>query len=200
MLRWKKPDGALSEDDLITAARRGDGDAFAALVERNKAVVYGLLLRLTKNQPDADDLFQETFLAAWRHLDSFAGSAKFSTWLCRLAINRFRDKCRAERARPAPASSRDEDDDELLRAETVAAVRAAIGELPDGLRDALVLREMYDLSYAEIAGRLGVPEGTVKSRIARARISLRKILEKRNFFAPGASNHQTETEGGADDD
>ena len=211
LLRRRKPE-EMAEGELIAAAGSGDDGAFAELLRRNQTVVYGTLLRLTKNRTDADDLFQETFLAAWRHLDSFAGDAKFSTWLCRLAINKFKDKTRADRARLTTFPTDDGEDDpllripdnsttgspegEVLRAETVTAVRASIDELPPDLREALVLREMYDLSYDEIAARLAVPVGTVKSRIARGRISLKNILEKRNFFPPEPSNRQNETKGG----
>ena len=88
---------------------------------------------------------------------------------------------------------------ETVRRETVAEVRAAIDALPDDLRGALVLREMLDLSYDEIAERLRIPVGTVKSRIARGRISLKKILEARNFFPPQPSNRQSDTKGGGKD-
>ncbi|MCQ2424447.1 MAG: sigma-70 family RNA polymerase sigma factor [Clostridia bacterium] len=217
LLRRRKPEPEeMAEGELIAAAKDGDDGAFAELVRRNQSIVYGTLLRLAKNRPDADDLFQETFLAAWRHLGTFAGDAKFSTWLCRLAINKYKDKMRADKARLTALPTDDGEDDpllripddsvsgspegEILRAETVAEVRLAVDELPDDLREALVLRETYDLSYDEIAVRLSVPVGTVKSRIARARNSLKNILEKRNFFPPDPSNRQNETKGGTEND
>ena len=155
------------EQELVQRARAGDEDAFAALVEANQKRIYHLTLRMTGNPDDALELSQEAFLNAWRGLKKFQGESSFSTWLYRLASNACIDFLRREKRRAGLSMTVSLDDEEEARqAELV-----------------LVLRELEGLSYGEIASLLGVEEGTVKSRIARARLALRNYLTKQgNFF------------------
>ncbi len=181
------------------------GDAFAQLLELHQNKVYGLTLRLTGSPEDAMELTQETFFNAWRGLPNFHFESKFSTWLYRLATNATIDFLRREKRRKSltVTSLSAEDDpqrlldipdrrftpqDELERKEFQAAVRRGLEQLSDEHRQVLVLRELNGLSYAEIAQVLGIEEGTVKSRISRARLALRKVLlADGNFSAPPAS-------------
>lgn len=147
------------------------------------------------------DLAQEAFLNAWRGLKFFKGDSAFSTWVYRLASNACIDHLRRQKRRQdisAPMPVDEEDDtppdipddrfqpeQELERQELRNAVSAGLEQLSDEHRQVLVMREINGLSYQEIADVLDLEAGTVKSRIARARNSLRKILlEQGNFFAP----------------
>ena len=194
----------MSEQELIQAARSGDQRAFAALVEANQAMVYSLAYRMTGNSEDAADLTQEAFLNAWRGLARFQGQASFSTWLYRLTSNACIDFLRREKRRSTLSLTLEADEEEsrqtevsderwspealLDRQESLQAVRRALGQLSDEHREVLLLRELEGLSYREIAQALGLEEGTVKSRIARARLALRDfLLQSGNFFPPSAS-------------
>ncbi len=195
----------MTEEELIRLAAQGDQDAFARLLEAHQGKVYGLTLRLTGSPEDAMELTQETFFNAWRGLPNFHAESKFSTWLYRLATNAAIDFLRRERRRralPVVPLVADEEDDRALdipdrrldpqgeveRRELQAAIRRGLERLSPEHRQVLVLREFTGLSYAEIAQVLHLEEGTVKSRIARARLALRKLLlEDGNFSPPTAS-------------
>ena len=195
----------MTEQELVERAKRGDETAFEALVTDNEKRIYNLCRRLVGNPEDAAELTQEAFLNAWRGLGRFQGESSFSTWLYRLASNACIDFLRKEKRRQSLSMTVSLDDDEegrqvelpderyapegeLERAEARRAVAEGLEKLTAEHRQVLVMRELNGLSYAEIGTVLGLEEGTVKSRIARARNALRKVLtEQGNFFGERSS-------------
>ena len=195
----------MTEQELVARARRGDESAFEALVTENEKRIYNLCRRLTGNQEDAAELTHEAFLNAWRGLGRFQGESSFSTWLYRLATNACIDFLRKEKRRQSLSMTVSLDDEEearqvelpderyapegaLERAEARRAVAEGLERLTLEHRQVLVMREIHGLSYAEIGQVLGLEEGTVKSRIARARGALRKVLTERgNLFGEPSS-------------
>ena len=192
----------MTEAELIQSARSGDQNAFAQLVTANQTMVYNLAYRMTGNPDDAADLTQEAFLNAWKGLARFQGHASFSTWLYRLTSNACIDFLRREKRRISLSMTleggEDEEDRqaqlpdrrysperELEKKEAGAMLRRGLASLAPDYREILILRELEGLSYAEIAQTLELEEGTVKSRLARARLALREFLQKDgNFFDP----------------
>ena len=166
--------------DLVALARAGDLDAFEVLVRRHTPSVYAHALRFFGNPTAADDIVQEVFIKVYRGLDSFDERSKFSTWLYRIARNACLDHVRAGARRPVPidplsvtaAAPGDLSDQVALSTSVEAAMRALAPED----RDALSAVALFGLSYAEAADVLGVPSGTVKSRVFRARRTLTATL------------------------
>lgn len=179
---------------LVQKAADGDADAFAQLVQTYERQVYNQALRMTGNPDDALDLSQEAFLRAWRGLSGYRFDAAFPTWLYRLTANvcidflRRRGKQKTvslytagedgeERALPLPTADGDAETVVLQSIEREDVARA-MARLEPEYREALTLRAVDGLSYQEIAERLGIREGTVKSRIARAREKMRRMMKK----------------------
>ena len=197
------------EQNWIAAAQKGDQSAFEALVRLYEKRVYALTLRMCKNPADAEEAAQEAFLAAWQGLAFFRGESSFSTWLYRLASNACVDLLRREGRHRSAAGPSLNDEETVIdvaddapsphalaeRAELRQQIEEALSALPEDYRQVLILREMHQRSYDEIAEILALDLGTVKSRINRGRKRLRKILlESGNFSAPPASK-QSEKEG-----
>ena len=203
----------MTEQELVALAKKGDQDAFSQLVEANQNKIYSLALRMTGSPEDGADLAQEAFLRAWRSLPSFQEESSFSTWLYKLTSNLCIDFLRKEKRRKAVAITVSLDDDqdesppvevpdhrftpeaEVERRELRAAMSRALKTMSEEHRQILILREVEGLSYTEIAQLLDVEEGTVKSRLARARISLRNILQKDGNFSPSSSSNHSEIKG-----
>lgn len=178
----------MTEKELVRAAAGGDESAFSELVRIYENKAYHLALRMVSNPEDAYDVAQDAFLAAWRGLPSFRGESGFSTWLYRLVSNAAIDHLRRTKHQRGNVSLDDEElnldapDDSPTPQEAAEendlkqAVAAGLRELSDDHRTVLVMREVQELSYEEIAASLQLDLGTVKSRISRARTHLRKIL------------------------
>lgn len=190
----------MTEQETVLRAKGGDQDAFAELVTAHQDRIYTLCLRMTGDREDAQDAAQEAFLNAWRGLPRFQGESSFATWIYRLASNVCIDFLRKEKRRRSLSMTvsldgeegerqaelpdeRDTPERHLERAELRRAVARGLDRLSPEHRQALVLRELQGLSYAEIGRALGLEEGTVKSRISRARLALRKeMISQGNFF------------------
>jgi RNA polymerase sigma-70 factor (ECF subfamily) len=182
-----------SDEELIEAARRGDGAAMDALLRRHYGRVHAVCRRIVGSTRDADDAAQEAMIRIVRSLDRFDGRAAFGTWAYRIATNTSLDELRKRKRRPQLHVVRDDADDagppepadqlSHRQIDSVAdrmAIDAALAALPDEFRAAVVLRDVADLDYAEIADELGIPIGTVKSRIARGRRMLVEELGNRD--------------------
>lgn len=166
---------AMDDQRLVALAQEGNPDAFSLLVERHQTMVYNLALGKTGSPQDAEEVTQTAFLKAWQGLPAFQGKAAFSSWLYRLTVNAAID---------------------LLRQRSRRQLWQAIDALPEIHRTPFLLREMEGYSYREIAKALGLEEGTVKSRLARARVLLRsELLSHGNFWGREASK-ETKGKGG----
>jgi RNA polymerase sigma-70 factor (ECF subfamily) len=188
-------DGHTEETGLVARLRSGDAAAFEQLVRRHGPRMLATARRLLGNEPDARDAVQEALLSAWRSIGDFAGGARLSTWLHRIAMNAALMRMRRRRRRP------EESIDDLLprfdadghrvddvasvaepaeaiveRAETRAMVRRAIERLPESYRTVLVLRDIEELDTEDAAAVLGVSTNALKTRLHRARQALRTLI------------------------
>ena len=195
----------------IQRAQKGDAAAFEQLVTAYERKVYALALRSTGSEADAADLTQEVFLRAWRSLNSFRGDSTVSTWLYRITMNICIDFSRKKSLQLVPLA--DEEGNELPlpdrrttnspeaaleNQELSHELNTALKQLTPEHRQAILLRDVSGLTYQEIGRMLALEEGTVKSRLARARRNLRNILIKRgNISLPSASKeHERRQENG----
>ena len=191
-------------DDRIERASRGDSDAFADIVAQYEHFVYNTAASVIKNAAlpldIAEDVAQEAFIKAWRALPSFRGESSVSTWLYRITVNAARDAVRTHARGSTVSLTHDDDDfdanewdlpvtsgdtvpeDALEHAELIRGVRRAIEELPEDMRRVVILRDIDELSYEDIADILGIELGTVKSRLNRGRERLKKLLESGKFI------------------
>jgi RNA polymerase sigma-70 factor (ECF subfamily) len=184
------------EDVRIQRAQSGDISAFNELVIEFQSLVYNLCLRMLGQQQAAEDAAQEAFINAWRSIGSFRGDS-FRSWLLRIAANLCRDELRRRGRRPS--SSLDTaleagmpdppDDDPLpeesaLNAELRSSLDAALAQLPEEQRTAIILCDIEGLDYAEIAVAMNTSLGTVKSRIARARMRMREVMLRQPELLP----------------
>jgi RNA polymerase sigma-70 factor (ECF subfamily) len=182
---------APTDEELIARVLAGDGSAYTTLVERHADLVYAIVSRIVLNEADAADVAQEAFVRAYHALPRFRGDSKFSSWLYRIAVNRSlthlkRAKRRAAAVDPETgardevaaslASGDDGPDEAVLREERRAIVRAAIAELPPNYRAVVTLFYLEERSYRDVAEILGIPMGTLKTHLHRARALLREAL------------------------
>ncbi len=200
----------MDDKHILARARRGELDAFEELVRQYEKRVYAVALRSSGSPEDAADITQEVFLRAWRSIESFRGDSGFSTWLFRITMNLCVDHARHKNAQPQtqPLVVGEEDaerpipdtaptpEEHLENSELGRELAAALDEVSEEHRRIVLLRDVSGLSYTEIAEVLEISEGTVKSRLSRARIALRTILLRRgNLLLSAASK---DTKGGGD--
>jgi len=193
------PFGTIREALLLRRLRARDERAFEEVVVLYRDRVFGLILRMVGNREEAEDLAQEVFITVLKSIDSFRGEAKFSTWLYRIAANHTKNRMKYLQRRAYKATSEYDEAAEraVERGEAPSATRAfnpeaamagaqldrvmqgAIAELDEDHRELVVLRDMEELSYEEIVDITGLNEGTVKSRLHRARTALKEIVQRR---------------------
>jgi len=174
----------LSERNLVRRLQRGDRDACRELIRRHHRGVYGYLRRLGAGPSQAEDLTQETYARAWRRIETLREAASLRSWLLTIARNEFFQRLRVK----SPDGERTEDlpemedpdpgiEDAMIESERDRELRRTVGRLESTLQEAVALHYFQGLSYREAGSVLGIPAGTVKSRIHRALFELRALLE-----------------------
>ena len=188
----------MDELEIIKRVLAGDANAFEEIVLANQKNVYNLALKMTKNDDDAQDISQEAFIKAYNQLGNFRAESKLSVWLYRLTYNLCIDFLR-RKPKTNPISLNYDDDsgdiapleipdlrslpeDSTIRSELRKSITESIKELPLKHREVIVMREISDMSYDDIATTLKINVGTVKSRLARARLKLIDILKEKGTF------------------
>jgi RNA polymerase sigma-70 factor, ECF subfamily len=189
---------SLAERLLIARLKERDEHAFGEIVHLYGDKVFSLIYRMLGNRHEAEDVAQEVFITVFKTVDGFRGEAKFSTWLLRIAANQSKNRIKYLARRPTDASELDdaaqmnpgggggrgpqghiEGPDVLLEAaETGSIMQRAIAALDEDQRLLVILRDVEELSYQEIAEITGLPEGTIKSRLHRARMAIKEELDK----------------------
>jgi RNA polymerase sigma-70 factor, ECF subfamily len=189
--------GTHDDRALLNRAQAGDISAFEELVGRHQDRVYGLALRMTRSEPDAAEIAQDTFLSAYQHLREFRGEAAFGSWVHRIAANNALMRLRHQRVRdlvveePAEPEFTDRGslaeypeadwsrraDDKLLDDELGQAIQQATDGLAEGYREVFLLKDLEGMSYEEISEMLGISVPAVKSRLHRARLALRQAID-----------------------
>jgi RNA polymerase sigma-70 factor (ECF subfamily) len=193
---------ALSDDELVARARGNDVAAFEELLGRHEEKIYRLAMRFTRNETDAAEILQETFLSAWRNLDRFEGKAQFGSWLYRVAVNAALMLLRSQKRHPQVAvedvtpevlgeAARDagpglgagadwsrRPDEQFQSEELRRQIQLAVDQLPESQRSVFLMRDVDGLSTEETAELLGVTLPTVKTRLHRARLTLREAISR----------------------
>jgi RNA polymerase sigma-70 factor (ECF subfamily) len=202
-------DRSKEEDFSLPALRAGDRAEFARLVEAYSGVIYRLGLKMLEDPQDAEDVLQETFLKAYRHLPNFDGRSSLSTWLYRIATNealmmlRRRKHITVSIDQPLAPDEQEQEplqivdwccmpEEEMMSGEARAYMEEAIDELPHSLRVVFLLRDIEGLSTQETGEVLNLSETAVKTRLSRARLRLRELLSA--YFAERMAR-QAEAEG-----
>ncbi|MDP9350601.1 MAG: sigma-70 family RNA polymerase sigma factor [Chloroflexota bacterium] len=178
------------DEGLVRQAQAGSMRSFNLLVERYQGPLYNLCLRYVGDRQLAEDVVQEAFLSAWRAINSWKGGS-FKAWLFRIAVNEARDLHRRNSRRPssslddlleqgtsfgAEADKAPGPEAVSLSAATLRSIESALQRLPEDQRLVVLLSDVQGLTYEEMCATLGLPLGTVKSRLFRARVALRKLL------------------------
>ena len=180
----------ITDSDLVAKARAGNRPAFEALVSRYSRRVFGLAYKWMRSREDAEEITQIAFVKAWQGLPNFQGGEEFRGWLFRIAVHSAADELRSrKRRRSVPledvselelGSTAPEEADLAMDAEELAErLDQALGQLREEYRLVLLLRAREEMSYDEMAKTLGVPIGTVMSRLARARGQLRSLMQEK---------------------
>ena len=181
---------------LVKKAQKGDMEAFEALVLKYEKIVFNISVRMLSDQDDALDASQDVFLKVYKSIKGFKSEAKFSTWIYRVTSNVCLDIIRRRKDRASVSlDAKIEFDDgeasidpisdtpcvekEIERSELKRLVSEAVNELPENHRTMIILRDFQDMSYQDIAYVLDCPEGTIKSRISRARKVLKDLLARK---------------------
>jgi RNA polymerase sigma factor (sigma-70 family) len=190
----------LSDEDRILIERclKGDEKAFEELLGKYRTSVYSICLRMVRNRTVAEDIAQEVFIKVFSALNRYDPTFPFSSWLNRITSNLCIDHLRREKERTIsldqPVGGDDDDlliqipapdagpDRQMESSEMMATLEEALGSLPEHYRVIVILRHQEQLSYEEIADTLGIPLGTVKARIHRARNIIMEFFEKRGLY------------------
>lgn len=193
-----------TDGELVARVLQGDKNAFRPIVERYQNRIFAMVVGMVRDEAEARDLVQNAFIKAYQSLDTFRLDSSFYTWLYRIAMNLAIDSCRKRRRRKTGSfdeavAARDEDGEmlelhhtdgpaeALQRKELRQRIFAAMEELTEEQREVLLLREVEGLSYAEISESMGIPEGTVMSRLFYARKKMQGLLRETGSTPSGAA-------------
>lgn len=184
-----------NEEKLIASAMKGDTFSFGELVRYYEKFVFNIAFSYMTNYDDAFDTAQDSFIKAWRKLNTFKGDSSFSTWLYRITANTAKDALAQRSKRWSEGeldehipSGQDTPEESAVKSENAAELKKALKELDTESREILILREIDGLSYIELSEHLGIELGTVKSRLNRAREKLREKLREQNKEKPVKSS------------
>jgi len=191
--RWT----ALSDEEVVARVIEGQTALYEVLMRRHNERVYRAARAIVKDEDEAEDVMQQAYVNAYAHLRQFDGRAKFSTWLTRIAIHEALARARKrgryesvdfeEESRAVEQQSAPDPEHHAFAGELRSLLESAIDELPDGLREVFMLREVDGLTTADTATCLGVSEDVVKTRLSRGRAALRRRLaERAGMLAPEA--------------
>jgi RNA polymerase sigma-70 factor (ECF subfamily) len=186
-----EPGGEPDDRQLLAAHLEGDPEAFGALIRRHRDRMWAVALRTLGDREEAADALQDAMIAAFRGASRFRGDSAITTWLHRIVVNACIDRVRRRQVRPTvPLEDREvvSRRDDHAATEIRLDVAAALARLPTAQRLAVVLVDIEDLPVAEVATLLGVAEGTVKSRCARARTALAAMLRDATAVTPEEGN------------
>ena len=188
---------------LVKALRARDEDAFSELVQVHQHKVYNIIYHILHDRQEAEDIAQEVFITIYKHIDQFRGDSEFSTWLYRIATNHARNRIKylSRRARKQHQDIQDTPEGDVVdnpfgatiarpdrQAQAVQLeelIQEGLKELGHEHREIMVLRDIENLSYKEISEITGLAEGTVKSRLFRARVALKEYIQARYDFEEG---------------
>ncbi len=185
----------MDDSDLAQGSKEGNLDSFNMLVERHQKTVYNVALRMLGDPSAAEDAAQDAFFSAWKNIRSFRGG-NFRAWLLCITSNVCRDQLRKRKRYPSisleslpfepkESSSSESPEDHVLRREVRDQIQNGLANLPSEQRLAVILCDIQELSYEEIAQVMKCSPGTVRSRISRGRARLRDYLLKRELLPPG---------------
>ncbi|WP_244971252.1 RNA polymerase sigma factor [Vallitalea guaymasensis] len=182
------------EKTIIKKAKKGDKDAFEKLIIKYEKRVYNIAYQMFGNEHDANDMAQEVFIKIYKSLDKFNFKSSFSTWIHRITVNtcidEYRKKKKNNKVESMDESMEQQDgvihkqfvdkgltpEEKVIKNENILFIRESINELKEEHKMIIILRDIKGYSYDDIADILGISIGTVKSRISRARLSLKKII------------------------
>mgnify|MGYP000989361842 CR=1 FL=1 len=175
------------ERELVEKAKKGDILAFEELISAYEIKIFNYCYRMSGNKHDAEDLAQEIFIKVYKNLKTYKGDSSFSTWLYRVAHNTCIDKYRSIKPNVSltdalgtyeyAASKETQPDEQLLKKENKELIQSCINSLKPEYRSVIILRDIQNYTYQEIALMLDIPLGTVKSYISRGRQALRELIE-----------------------
>ena len=178
---------------LIQKAQKGDTNAFGTLVASYEKFIFNVACKMFSNSEDASDIAQEALIKAYKNIDKFDFNSSFSTWLYRITVNACIDEMRRRKGRESISIDAEDEEsglavqiedtslgaeERVIQNETVSEVRAAIDKLSEEHKTVIILRDLQDMTYEQVAQTLDLSIGTVKSRLARARKSLKEIILK----------------------
>lgn len=178
---------------LIQKAQKGDTNAFGTLVASYEKFIFNVACKMFSNSEDASDIAQEALIKAYKNIDKFDFNSSFSTWLYRITVNACIDEMRRRKGRESISIDAEDEEggltvqiedtslgaeERVIQNETVSEVRAAIDKLSEEHKTVIILRDLQDMTYEQVAQTLDLSIGTVKSRLARARKSLKDIILK----------------------